>query len=411
MATESLQETYTTHFLKWESYLSNVAQKIRRELYKSGLKFSIKSRIKTIESLNVKRIQLENLNAVGSKKIKDLLGLRTIVPFQEDVEQIIDMLHNKFEVIEIERKSENLSYREFAYDSVHVIIAVDDENFAFPQPCTKCCEIQIRTILQDAWAEVEHELIYKSDLRFYNESTRKKLAALNANLTLSDMIFQEIKDVQKESKKWGQERFQELQKKAAQINANEVSAYISKEKDLPSQKDTSNSSKASDKKLDRTLMEALENHNQKNYKKAIELYSQALDFNPNLKIRSIIYHHRGMANFMLHSEHRALQDFDISFQCDSTNYRALNNRALVLRRMGHITESLEDFKLSLELKKDQPEVYYLRAQTNFELTNYNRALEDLTASLKLNPTYQPAIELMKHVSNKMAENSEDSASL
>ncbi len=410
MATESLQEIYAAHFLKWENYLSNISQKIRRELYKSGLKFSLKSRIKTIESLNVKRIQLEHLNAGGSKKIKDLLGLRTIVPFQEDVENIITMLQKKFDVLEVERKSENLSYREFAYDSVHLIISVDDGDFLFPEQCLKCCEIQIRTILQDAWAEVEHELIYKSDLRFYNESTRKKLAALNANLTLSDMIFQEIKDAQKESRKWGQERFQELQKQAVQVNAERISKYIIKEKKLDSKKNSSNTN-AVDKQLDRTLTEALESHNNKNYKKAVDLYSKALDLHPNLKIRSIIYHHRGMAHFMLHLERQALQDFDISFQCDSTNYRALNNRALVLRRMGHITESLEDFKLSLELKKKQPEVYYLRAQTHFELENYNQALKDLKKALKLKPTYQEAIELMQHISNKMADDSENSASL
>jgi putative GTP pyrophosphokinase len=38
--------------------------------------------------------------------------------------------------------------------------------------------VQLRTILQDAWAEVEHELIYKSDIKLPNASIRRKLAAL-----------------------------------------------------------------------------------------------------------------------------------------------------------------------------------------------------------------------------------------
>ncbi len=106
---------------------------------------------------------------------------------------------------------------------------------------------------------------------------------------------------------------------------------------------------------------------------------------------------------MLDLELQALKDFEMSFHCDSTNYRALNNRALILRRMGRITESLEDFKLSLELKENQPEVYYLRAQTNFETENYQRSLEDLKFALKLKPEYKEAIDLMKHVSKKIRE--------
>jgi ppGpp synthetase/RelA/SpoT-type nucleotidyltranferase len=399
---EKLQEIYSIHFLKWEDYLLSISKKVSQQLHKNGLKFSTKSRIKNIESLCVKITQLENQNTGKNEKIKDLLGLRIIVPFLEDVEHIISILQNNFHLIEIERKSEGLSYREFAYDSVHLILSIDKENIIFPQYCISGCEIQIRTILQDAWAEVEHELIYKSDLRFYNESIRKKLAALNASLTLSDMIFQEIRDNQKELEKWGKERFQELKKKATQINYNNVPSLI--DENLTSAKKHSlSTSNVINKNVDSILMQALSAHNLKDYKEAIALYSQVLDLNLDLKIRSIVYTHRGMANFMLQQELQALKDFEMSFQCDSTNYRALNNRALILRRMGHIIESLEDFKLSLELKENQPEVYYLRAQTNFETENYQRALEDLKLALKLKPKYKEATDLMKHVSNKIKE--------
>jgi putative GTP pyrophosphokinase len=181
---EKLQEIYTVHFTNWDAYLSGLSNKISKALQKNGLKYSIKSRIKTIESLNIKQTQLKNQKKGASKRIGDLFGLRTIVPFQEDVESVINILHNIFTITEIERKAENLSYREFAYDSVHMNISIDEGNLVFPKCCKKGCEIQIRTILQDAWAEVEHTLTYKSNLKFYNESIRKKLAALNANLTL-----------------------------------------------------------------------------------------------------------------------------------------------------------------------------------------------------------------------------------
>jgi len=399
---EKLQDIYSIHFPTWENCLFNISKKTSQQLQENGLKFSIKSRIKTMESLYAKMTQLENQKTGDDEKIKDLLGLRAIVPFQEDVEQIINIVPKTFHLIEIERKSENLSYREFAYDSVHLIISLDKEDLVFPEYCMMGCEIQIRTILQDAWAEVEHELIYKSDLRFFNESTRKKLAALNASLTLSDMIFQEIRDNQKELERWGKERFQELKAQATQISTNNLPSLINEH--LTSTETHSLSPpNVINKNADSLLMQALSAHNSKDYKRAIALYSQVLDLNLDLKIRSIVYTHRGMAKFMLQLDLQALKDFEISLQCDSTNYRALNNRALILRRMGRIIESLEDFKLSLELKENQPEVYYLRAQTNFEIENYQSSLEDLKLALKLNPDYKEAIELMKHVSNKIKE--------
>jgi putative GTP pyrophosphokinase len=60
------------------------------------------------------------------------------------------------------------------------------------------CELQIRTILQDAWAEVEHELIYKGSFSPFDDPLKRKLAALNATLSLSDVIFQEIRDYQRQ---------------------------------------------------------------------------------------------------------------------------------------------------------------------------------------------------------------------
>jgi hypothetical protein len=59
------------------------------------------------------------------------------------------------------------------------------------------CEIQLCTTLQDAWSEVEHELIYKKDFSPFDEPMKRKVAALNANLTLSGTLFQEIRDYQR----------------------------------------------------------------------------------------------------------------------------------------------------------------------------------------------------------------------
>ena len=395
-----LQEIYNEHILEWKSYLANISKEISRHLEKAEIQFSLKSRIKTIESLNKKKDLLQKNDRMGDGTIKDLLGLRVIVPFQEDVEHVIDLLQENFHIVETERKSENLSYREFAYDSVHLLSSLGDEdNVVFPRQCKKVCEIQVRTILQEAWAEVEHELIYKSNVRLPNELIRKKLAALNATLSLSDIIFQEIRDYQKKMERWGQERFQDLKRQALLIEVGDVPKYFRKRSQI-------SVSGTAHKKLESIFMQALAAHNKKDHKKAIGLYTKALNMDPDLKIRSIIYNHRGMAKFMLRMERQALEDFSLSFQCDSKNYRALNNRALVLRRMGRVREALEDFNHSVALNENQSEVYFLRAQTNFEIEEYQNSLNDLKIALKLQPKYKEAKNLMTHVKEAITREQE-----
>ena len=190
--TRRLQEVYEENHCAWEALLGEIIEPIVSRLRDQNLKFTCKFRVKSLESLHAKK-----QGPYKDKQIRDLLGIRFIVPFLEDVERVVSIVSQIFGVIDVERKSEPLSYREFAYDSVHLEISLRDHSIVMPPGCVPCCEIQIRTTLQDAWAEVEHELLYKSSIAYPDDqSIRKKMAALNANLSLSDMIFQEIRDKQ-----------------------------------------------------------------------------------------------------------------------------------------------------------------------------------------------------------------------
>ena len=389
-----IEELYDLQMKDWGRSLGAVARKLSRLLEKAGLKHSLKHRVKKIGSLREKQARLRAGGGRRQEKAKDLLGIRVVVPFLEDMEKVLELVERHFDVLEVERKAEHLSFQEFAYASVHVIIDVPGaEKLTFPPGCARGCEIQIRTILQDAWAEVEHELIYKSNLDLPDTLVRKKLAALNASLTLSDMIFQEIRDHQRELSQWGRERFHELRKKAALPEPTAI-PKLRRKKEAARGRTRSG---GGDTGLESTLYLGLRAHNEKDYPKAIRLYSRALRLGPDMKLRSIIYNHRGMANFMLDREHQALRDFDKSFQCDPRNCRALNNRALVWRQIGHVQESLKDFSQSLAIKARQPEVHFLRAQTFFEVGDLATALREVEAALALRKTYPEAQELRERI--------------
>jgi len=398
---EDLQIIYLKNLPLWEELLNDISDTISNKLQAEELKFTLKKRVKSLESLNAKKRRLVNIGLNQNQKIKDLLGLRFIVPFLEDVERVVEIIKESFDVVDIERKSEALSYREFAYDSVHMEISLENPSIELPDFCCQSCEIQIRTILQEAWAEIEHDLVYKSDIEFQdNKAIRKKLAALNANLVLSDMIFQEIRDKQKELEIWGRERFKELQKRAKGISIDSLPKYqVAIEKDDWEKKQKEESAN----NLEISLLKALEAHNDEKYSRAIDLYSEALSTDPPLKVRAIIYNHRGLAFFMLNKERHALKDFEDSFKCDPSYYQVLNNRALVLRRMGLTNEALYNFDKSLELEKKQAEVYYFRAQTHYETQNYQSALNDVETAIHLSPDYQEAQILLQQTLKKLSE--------
>ncbi|MDR1178351.1 MAG: RelA/SpoT domain-containing protein, partial [Spirochaetaceae bacterium] len=161
---------------------------------------TVKSRVKDFDSYYKKRLRLLRGAGVSGAvpEITDLIGIRVVCPFMEDLAAAEDLLKNAFEVIEVERKGSDYSFKEFGYESTHLLVkiprAVLDARGGFG---TEVAEIQIRTILQDAWAEVEHELVYKAEFTPFDDPMRRKLAAVNASLSLADIIFQEIRDYQR----------------------------------------------------------------------------------------------------------------------------------------------------------------------------------------------------------------------
>ncbi|MGA0805953.1 MAG: tetratricopeptide repeat protein [Pseudohongiellaceae bacterium] len=398
---EQISQAYALHGSRWRSHLQSMAAEVDELLAQQRLHATVKQRVKSFESLSEKRSFLLREAGQQPPEIKDLLGLRIVVPFQEDVEQVIALLRRHYNTGEIERKSEKLTFREFAYDSVHVEMPLR-EDMTLPPGCRAVIEVQVRTILQDAWAEVEHELIYKNHFRFpNNETIRKKLAAVNASLSLADMIFQEIRDAQREMAEWGQQRFKAMLDKAGEGFPATLPADLPlsvsglPQATLPGIESPMAGNRT---EIERNLMAALKAHNELDYRAAVRHYSRVLECNPELPVRSVVFSHRGMAYFMLQHEGLALSDFDRSYQCDRNNYRALNYRAMILRRMGYVEPALECFTLSLELNPQQAEVHFLRGQTLLEIEEYERAGADLRRALELDPAHAEAATLLARLS-------------
>lgn len=377
----------------FESIMIQMEKEMNSFLAEIDIHGNLKWRVKSFESFYEKIQRLEEKSE--PLEITDIMAVRIVCPFLEDLEHVVDHIGERFKISEVDKKGKKHSVQEFGYDSIHLLIDLNDyfipEVFTFKR---KCCELQLRTILQDAWAEVEHELIYKSEWRMPTESVRRKLASLNATLTLSDIIFQEIRDFQKEVHQRGIQRRQSIERKVKMdttFHDHEGTEQISEA--LGSSHINLNSS------LEKKLLQALRAHSNEEYDIAIDTYTEVLSMKPDDKLRSIIYNHRGMAYYVLSEIRASIKDFTKSIKFDEKNIRAWNNKAVALRYLKQYDRALGSFERSLLIKPDNAETLYLRAELFVELFEMEQARKDCLAALDLDNSYAEALELLKKIND------------
>lgn len=140
--------------------------------------------------------------------IEDICGIRIICYYVTDIVKIEEVIKREFKLLEAENKSESLGLKEFAYRSTHNIIQIKNSWTATPNYRglqSLKAEIQIRTVLMHAWAEVEHKLNYKSDAQV-PASFQRKLFRLSAKFEEADEQFEELRNGINDYKKEIEER-------------------------------------------------------------------------------------------------------------------------------------------------------------------------------------------------------------
>lgn len=396
-----LKAVYDELYSAYDEILNSLYLQVRSLLEEHGRFPTIKCRVKRFDAYFDKLVKISRQDQQGAAPvITDILGLRIICPFLEDLEIIENLIKTHFKVVELDRKGLKHAVGEFGYDSVHFLLRIDPIYRKHELPHTsEVCEVQLRTILQDAWAEVEHELIYKSDITLPIESVKRKLAALNATLTLSDLIFQELRDYQKDIREQDRRRRQSLEAKLA--------AAPNIDKDLGVSGETKPSVAQGDVELivgevnlEKALLAALDAHSNGHLENAVEIYTSILHLKIKDSIRSLVYNHRGMAYFALSDYLRAIRDFSRSINYDAANVRCYNNRALTFRVLKRHDRSLEDYDRSIALNPCQIDAFWGRAQTLYEMKLYSQSLADCEKALSLQSDFAPAQSLIRRL-NKL----------
>lgn len=393
---QKLHILYTRYRVQYENILRKIVRRLNKLLIRSKTNYTIKYRLKSFDSFFNKLTRQRSGNSQPAL-ITDFLGIRIICPFLEDLDHIEKVIADNFKLLEIEHKGRNNSVREFGYNSIHLLVDIEDElENGFIPHVSRVCEIQLRTILQDAWAEVEHELIYKANFSLFNESIKRKLASLNASLTLSDIIFQEIRDYQKEIESRRQKCRHSVEEKIQISIIGDAQQPAVNTEDL-----TQTMPVKPQSNLEKLLFKALEEHSDHHFEQAIEIYSGILRMKPKPHVRSIVYNHRGMAYFALGEYTKSIKDFNRALEFNPKNTRILNNRGLVYRMIGQTDNALKDLELSVQINEYQHESWHLMALVYSDLNDIVHALENCERALKIKSDYTPSQNLKRLLLSKL----------
>ena len=160
-------------------------------LVEAGIKVhSVTSRVKDHASLARKLVRPDR--SYGELwDITDLLGLRVVTYFEDDVDRVGSVIEARLR-IDLTRSIDKRRHAEpgrFGYRSLHYVFECGGREL----PERARAEIQIRTLLEHTWAEIEHDLGYKAP-GAVPAAVRRRLSRVAGLLELADLEFVAIRD-------------------------------------------------------------------------------------------------------------------------------------------------------------------------------------------------------------------------
>lgn len=153
----------------------------------------MKSRLKTeksiIDKLNKKGYEVTTKNMISH--VHDIIGIRIVCSFLEDVYDIVDIIKSSKQFKIKEEKDYIKNPKSTGYMSYHLIVLVPiylNETVEYIE-----AEIQIRTSAMDFWASIDHKVQYKFPSEI-PEEVKKEMYNCSLDIRKLDEKMQQLNE-------------------------------------------------------------------------------------------------------------------------------------------------------------------------------------------------------------------------
>jgi putative GTP pyrophosphokinase len=221
---------------KYQDFAFAVRNILREAIDRWDLKVhSVEARAKSLESFGEKAMrpseEAPNLPKYQEplREITDLAAARVITFFPRTIKEVDGRIREQFRVLEQVDHTQFLEREErFGYKSVHYLVELKSDRTRLPEYdrfAGLVAEIQVRTVLQHAWAEIEHDIQYKSTITIPVE-IRRRFMALAGMLEIADREFQGIQDSDAALREEARKSVQKGEFETVEITPDAVRAYL-----------------------------------------------------------------------------------------------------------------------------------------------------------------------------------------
>ncbi len=132
--------------------------------------------------------------------ITDLIGIRIICLYEDQIAKTSEVLQQHFRIIDVTDKISALEGTDdsFGYKGLHMDLVLSDDLVAqekYQEFAELPYEVQIRSLIQDAWSVLDHKIKYKKSIP---NDLRRRINVLSALFELADREFKEIRNATEE---------------------------------------------------------------------------------------------------------------------------------------------------------------------------------------------------------------------
>ena len=159
----------------------------------------VQARAKTLSSFAEKCVRKWEKYKHPAHELTDLCGARVIVHTLEQVKAVRAFVDANFTIVQCDDKALALGEDKFGYRDTHYLVklradraeALKITKSEMDEIGGRVAELQVRTLVQHAWADIMHDRLYKAPLKLSNE-TKRTGALLAAIMEDGDRAFDRL---------------------------------------------------------------------------------------------------------------------------------------------------------------------------------------------------------------------------